>query len=742
MITIFDSRVLRFGLMLLLAITFFTSESMGATRPKIGLALSGGGAKGFVHIGVLKVIEEAGIPIDYISGTSMGAFIGALYAMGYPPELIESLFLEQNWNQVQEDKISRRNISILNKDENEIFLRTFPMKGRKVELPPGLIAGQQLSAFINRLIWPARGIHDFSQFPIPFRCVTTDLVTGKAVVFEAGDLAEDLRASMSLLTIFTPVEVQGQLLVDGGLVRNFPVSDARAMGADVVIGVDVTAPLYTKRQLDSLPRIIDQSLSFEAVTSTQTQRENCDILIAPDIRNYNMGSFSEAVELIELGENEARKALPKLLALTDSLGAIVGARPVITADSLALPLTIVALKYQGLDNISGDFCDHKLDLALPEALTANDLASSIANLYGSGYFKRVTYQLEKAASGYQLIVKVEEQSNNQFKFSVHYDSDLKSAVLLNNTFQNVFRQGSILAFNFRLSEVPLLEASYFIYAGWKLGLGFEISAKLLDFNPYVWNYAREYDNISFEHRSHSLNFRLLTLLSNSFTAGAGLEFEQTHKNKKYLPLNPEGNSNYDQFIFSGFLRLDTVDKLTYPHEGVKVNAIVHSVHQNRIWNPSNLIDPYTLFSASYMSATPFGNKITLIERVGIGATSGTAKWKHYFKLGGVNSSDETIFPFAGLDFLEKAGQNLLLAGVTLQIEAWKNNYLVFEANWAKVNDGSPGNEFPDLIKSKSALSGYGVKFGYDSVIGPMEFSLVSSNQNPDLFVNINIGYPF
>ncbi|NOZ08005.1 MAG: BamA/TamA family outer membrane protein [FCB group bacterium] len=712
-------------------------------QPKIGLVLSGGGAKGFVHIGALKVIEEAGIHIDYIAGTSMGAFIGALYAVGYSPEQIQTAFLAQDWSRFQEDKISRRNVSIINKDENDIFIRTFSVKGGKVELPPGLVAGQKLSVFINRLLWPAAGIQKFTRFPIPFRCVTTNLVTGKAEVFDSGDLGEILRASMSLLTIFTPVEIDDKLLVDGGLVRNFPVSDVLDMGADVVVGVDVTAPLYTKKQLNSLPRIIDQSLSFQAVTSTQAQRLQCDILIAPDIRNYNMGSFSAAEELIRLGEREARKALPQLVQLMDSLGIERIKRPHISPETLAGPLRVVDLKLTGLRRIPAAFCISKLDISLPTVLTPADVERSIASLYGSGYFKRVTYRLEKAAGGFILVVKVEEKSNNQFKFSLHYDSDLKSAVLLNTTFRNIAGQGSKFSLNFRLSEMPTLEASYFIYAGWKLGLGFRVTAKFEEFDPYVWNYAAAYEDVSFEHRTHSLNFSLQTLVLNSLTAGAGLDFDHTRKNKKYLPAAWQGEAQYDQINFKGFLRFDTLDKIAYPHQGVRLSADFTSVHQNQIWKNTTGRRPYAVISGSYETAIPFGSRLTIIERAGVGAISGNeVKWKHYFKLGGMNNYDQTVFPFTGLDFLEIAGRNLLLAGVTLQLEAWKNNYLILETNWARINDGSPGQDFAALLRSNSSITGYGVKFGYDSVIGPMEFSVVGSNRSSDLFVNINIGYPF
>ena len=212
------------------------SAAADRQRPRVGLALSGGGAKGFAHIGVLKVLESAGVPIDCISGTSMGSIVGALYAIGYSVDEIEAIALESDWEDIFSDAITRRDRPIEQKLVEDRYLLSLPLVGTKIGLPRGLIAGQKVSALLDRLTLPVHGQTSFRELPIPFSCVATDIVTGEAVVLDSGFLPEAIRASMAIPSAFTPVEIDGRLLVDGMLVRNFPVQDVIDLGADLVVG--------------------------------------------------------------------------------------------------------------------------------------------------------------------------------------------------------------------------------------------------------------------------------------------------------------------------------------------------------------------------------------------------------------------------------------------------------------------------------------------------------------------------
>jgi len=362
-----------FLVLLMLVTSVIFAEEPFQERPKIGLTFSGGGARGIAHVGVLKVLEEVGIKIDYITGTSMGSIVGGLHSIGYTALELEEIILSQNWDEILLDEISLRSISIEEKDDQDIYIGSFPIEEGKLNLPVGLVAGQQVHALVNKLCLSVHHIEDFSKLPIPFLCIATDIETGEEVILNSGFLPDAIRASMSIPSLFAPIEIEGQLLVDGGLLRNFPVSDAIDMGADYVIGVDVGIPLYYKKELNSLVRIMNQAISFQTVKSTQEEREQCDILIEPAVEDYSIMDFRKAKELIALGEEAARKMLP----LLETMKQMQDQYP---AETEILPLTQIETLYiqeihiQGLRNVSKNLVLGKLRIDNNEWISTKKLA--------------------------------------------------------------------------------------------------------------------------------------------------------------------------------------------------------------------------------------------------------------------------------------------------------------------------------------------------------------------------------
>ncbi len=238
----------RFYVILSIILFFFfqTLAQEPSKRPKVGLVLSGGGAKGLAHIGVLRAMEKAGLTPDYITGTSMGSIVGGLYAIGYSADEIDSIVSTVDWDELLTNEIPLSDIAIEEKEYYGRYIAELPIEGVKVSLPKGLIEGQKLTELLTRLTRPAHGISDFSKFPIPFACVAANIETGLPEVLNKGFLPEAIRASMSIPTVFTPIEIDDKLLVDGGLVRNFPVQEVLDMGADIVIGVFVSSDLESK----------------------------------------------------------------------------------------------------------------------------------------------------------------------------------------------------------------------------------------------------------------------------------------------------------------------------------------------------------------------------------------------------------------------------------------------------------------------------------------------------------------
>ncbi|MGL5190169.1 MAG: patatin-like phospholipase family protein, partial [Cetobacterium sp.] len=282
-------------------------------QPKIGLVLSGGGAKGFAHIGVLKVLEANNIKIDYITGTSMGALIGALYSAGYTPNQIEKLVLDINWQETFNDSPNITDISI----DQRSMMKNYNLSLKydnslNFALPKGIRNTQKIYLTLKNLLWNVEQTRDFKKLPIPLEIIATDLNTGKAKAFNSGDLAQVITASISIPTIFDPVKIGNNYYVDGLLSRNFPVEDAFNLGADIVIGVDVGTSLQKKEDYDILS-VADQIVAIQSTSSTKKQRDLATILIEPDISNFKTTDFSNFKEIEALGEAATKEQLQKIL---------------------------------------------------------------------------------------------------------------------------------------------------------------------------------------------------------------------------------------------------------------------------------------------------------------------------------------------------------------------------------------------------------------------------------------------
>src|SRR6188508_435993 len=307
------------ALFLLICLGLGTAQPQAA-RPRIGLVLSGGGARGAAHIGVLKVLEENRVPIDAIAGTSMGAVVGGLYASGLSAADIERVMTSVDWQDAFRDRPARKDLNFRRKLEDQNFLVKFPLglKGRRFRLPRGLVQGQKLTQLLRGLTLPVAQVQDFDDLAIPFRAVATDIVTGDRVVLDHGDLTTAMRASLSAPGVFAPVEIDGRLLVDGGLSSNLPVDVAREMGVDVLIVVDCGFPLLERNKLDSVATVTNQMLAILIRHNASEQRKTLgerDVIIDPALGDFSSLDFSDHEKAMNIGEQAARGAEARLAAL-------------------------------------------------------------------------------------------------------------------------------------------------------------------------------------------------------------------------------------------------------------------------------------------------------------------------------------------------------------------------------------------------------------------------------------------
>lgn len=394
--------------MLALAAKAPTPNPAEEARPRIGLVLSGGAARGLSHIGVLKALEEQGVQIDAIAGTSMGAVIGGLYAAGYRVDELEKLALNLDWQQALSDSPPRQDIPFRRKQDDRDFLVDQKLSFRddgRLGLPLGVIQGQNLNLLLETLLVHTSDIRDFDRLPIPFRAVATDIANDEKVVFRRGHLPQVIRASMSIPAVFAPTEIDGRLLVDGGMVDNIPVDVARDMGVDRVIVVDIGTPLKPRKELITVVDVLNQSITMLTRRNSEEQLATLtaeDLLIQPPLAAYGSTDFGHAEQLIDAGYR-ATRALAGRLAELRPASASEPALSLARSPGQRTPI-ITAIRIENDSKVSDAVIRRHISQNLGEPLNLRHLQRDMGTLYGLDYFDRVHYRVVRQPLGNVLVI--------------------------------------------------------------------------------------------------------------------------------------------------------------------------------------------------------------------------------------------------------------------------------------------------------------------------------------------------
>jgi NTE family protein len=415
------------------------SAGTGASRPKIGLVLSGGGARGLTHIGVLKVLEELRVPIDFIAATSMGAIVGGLSATGMSATEMERRLAEIDWTKMFSDSPPRRDLDIRRKDEDERYPIPVELGFRdgRLRFSKGAIEGGNLELYLHEITRPADDIASFDALPTPFRAIATDMVTGNEVVFDRGPLYLALRASMSVPGVFAPVEVDGQIFGDGGLVDNLPVDVMRRMGADIIIAVNIATPLMSREQLSSLVGLTAQTINILTKQNVRASlallKEGQDVLISPDLGSLTYADFTSAAKFIELGEEAARSAAPALAAYALSPEAYREYLAQRRSMPGATEPIIAQVRVEGTERDNPAVLKAQLESQAGKPFNSAVVDADMSRLYGMGDFERVTYRLIDEQGQRDLVFDVTEKSwgPNFLRFGLNMSSDMQGETFFN-----------------------------------------------------------------------------------------------------------------------------------------------------------------------------------------------------------------------------------------------------------------------------------------------------------------------
>ncbi len=409
----------------------------GGERPKVGIAFGGGGAKGGAHLGVLLVLEEMRIPVDYVAGTSMGSIMGGLYASGMSPEEMKEALFRVDWDDAMRDQTSRQDLSFRRKEDSQRYLLDLEVGVKKsgLEWPAGLLSGQKLFFHLQALTLPVADVDDFDRLPIPFRAVATDIQVGEPVVLAKGNLAMAMRASMAIPTVFSPVVLDGRLLVDGGVTNNLPVDVVRAMGADVVIAIDLGAPLES-RKVNSLLQIQNQTSRMLVRKNMEPQLAAADIVLHPTVSHFGTLNFAALQEIFEAGVAEARAKEEELRPLAVSAAEYREYQERHRRQETP-PSILDGVRIVGNERIDGRIIEDQIRMQAGDSLDFDKLSEDLGRIYGLGHFKQVSFFLDRGGGKNVLVIDLHEKLwgpnylHFGFNLATDIDGDFRTSFLVN-----------------------------------------------------------------------------------------------------------------------------------------------------------------------------------------------------------------------------------------------------------------------------------------------------------------------
>ncbi len=557
----------------LFSILFCLASGISAEeRPKVGLVLAGGGALGFAHIGVLKVLEDNGIHVDYIAGTSMGGIIGALSAYGYSAREIEKEVSAIEWTNLFFDSKSRDYMSYSNKTASAKYFMTLGFDRHGIKNSPGIITGQKIQDKFNELVGPCSRKDKFDDLPIPYRAVATDILTGEKVVLESGSLVDAMRSTMSIPGVFTPVERDGRILVDGMVADNLPVDVARDMGADIIIAVTLSHNQATREELKGPSGVANQMLNIYIYDQVNAQLKDADIVIAPELLNYTSTSYFKMKEIVALGEEAARKAMPQIKEQ-------VGPENISSIPKIGVmkkkPVIIDQIEVSNIDSYDRSMLIKKLEVFKGELADIDKINKVVEDFHASGQYESIRYYIDTVEDQNILSMRVEPSKKGPHFFRLGLFYEVNTNVHENYIFNLLLG----LEFNDLLLEGDRLENEYEFFSG--------ISATTRYFIPFLdyffirpevkFNYYPDKDeSLDLGIESTNANRTEMTVASSLSVGTFNRTFGEMSVGfmNEYLYYDYKITDFYYEDDFKGFInsiffksRMDNINSVVLPEKG-------------------------------------------------------------------------------------------------------------------------------------------------------------------------------
>jgi len=741
-------RIIKICLSFFLSLTFFLSLAQEQeNHKKIGLVLSGGGAKGLAHIGVLKTLDSLGVKVDYIAGTSMGAVVGSLYASGYSGHQLDSIFTNVNFDALINDQIPRASKTFYERENSEKYAVTIPFEKFKIQLPSAISKGQNVFNLLTKLTLHVSDVNDFEKLPIPFFCVATDVETGEAVILNSGSLPQAAAASGAFPSLFQPVIIDNKILVDGGVVNNYPIDELKAKNMEFIIGVDVQDTLATRSELQSAPEILLQINNYRTINAMKEKSKKTDIYIKPDIKDFTVVSFNEGAQIIENGRlaaNKKAEIIKRLLKYNLREHDKIKIQPI---DSLKIHDIIL----NGNKTYTDAYIRGKLKIRSGETYSYNQFNNGVNNLIATHNFDSFMYHFEPDGEGYVFEADITESKMTTFlKLGLHYDDLYKSAALINITKKRALVKNDVISLDVALGDNIRYNFEYYIDNGfyWSLGLRsrYNIFHKninaslLLDEDQIITTGLNKLD-ISLSDITNQ--FYLQTLFGRDMSLTLGTE----HKRLKITSETITQNNNTENATFEnsdfislyGKLKFDSYDNKYFPSKGLLFDSDFHWYLSSSDFN--NNFSPFSFAKAKIEYAFSLSDKFS----VKIGSAGGFkigegSNNSLNFALGGYgNNFINNFVSFYGYDFISITGNSFVKGSLDLDFEWLKKHHIIANINYANVGDGIFENN--EWFTSPN-FSGYGLGYAIETFIGPLETKYTWSPETNDDMWFFSLGFWF
>ena len=700
-------------------------------RPKIAVVLSGGGAKGFSHIGVLQVLEKEGIPVDIIVGTSMGSIIGGLYSIGYNTQQLTQMCLTENWSHLLSDYVSRKQLDQYAQQEKQRYTLSIPVD-KKSGIPTGIIEGQNIINLFCGLSANVPYNADFKSFPIQFACIGTDLRTGKEVVVNSGFLPTAIFGSMAIPGVFAPIQYKDYLFVDGGVMNNFPTDVAKQMGADIIIGVNLNADSHKTNDILSLKDITNQLTTMLISRKDSANKQLCNILIEPNINGYNASSFSNAAAdtLIRRGRESALAVINQLRDLKTKYNL----QPRIVSDSLIKEniWNITDITFSGNYSLPENLLLDVVNLETPGKYNYSDIKKSIHSLYGMGVFNRVYFNITDNPSGKTLNITIDEGKTNNINVGMRLNTRSAVSIVLNGTRKDYSKTIGLLSLTADISTNPRVNFLAEINKKKMPKIAFMLEGSYSDLNvhltkDYTYPASIYYNAIKLYTYQRILRYSIL-----------GLGVRQEYFIGKLYDVISDQNSNLstrEKFIsnYYAYYNFDNLNDFYYPTEGSQIYSEALLAHDLNYKN----INPIVLLKAK--NVAKLNSRTALLTS--INARSVLRKETPSF-LGNFLAAQEyeTSYyhwlPFYGLPSIWATSRNAFIGNLGLRYNLYKRHYITLAGNYLLHND-----EIDQFDKYKGVW-GVGFTYSYKTAIGPIEFTLGYSDAYRKVVPTANIGFWF